>query len=286
MVKSRRRFFEGVKRIAKSRFAQVSIALLVASYCCFLFAYNYWRTPENVYEEIYWSLIDSGSARAVSMEGGLYFPQDYLPAFLNVFKNSNLTDMGAVWSKGTYASLDRFRGGDSIPADVLGGPETRFNVYYSKYFYRCDETWELVSGRHVRLPLIRVNREPYGYSERCLWFTYILMNESNYAEYLRCNNEDDYGPYLYVRSCPPEYVYCYYDLETNQLSFDIQHCEHMDDEEALELAEKVIKDVFLRDYFAANPDSKFTKENLGQWSLGEIEFSAPSESKEPEKDHG
>lgn len=282
--RNKERFLAGVKRFIRNPAGKALLALTLISYCCFLFVYNSWRSPENVYEEMYWSAIDSSSVSAATMQGGLYYPEDYLPAFLNIFKCSNITDMGAKWNSGDMVAVDRYSNGDYVWADKNGFQGYFLNSYYGRYVYECDERWELTSGKHVSLKLIEITREGSRSSSRALLFRFILMNEANNAESSIFQSKEKIGPTVYAKSLPPEYAVAKYDFESKKISASIQHCAHIDDDESIELLKRVISDVLLGGYFASNPDSAFNQKESGTWDWGEFTFEKVSMF-DPEKDH-
>lgn len=260
--------------------ALLLIDALLIVYLVVICCYKFSKSPESVFEEMYFSAIDCSSLSALGYEGGggVWPPRDYTLPALDPNIDYSLVAMGAKRSP-SLGSLDEVLFSRSNSGLLYEYPIDAFNDYYGRYLYEVDKDFSFASGRHGKLSVIEINREGTGEANRILYIDFTLLNASNCSEIALSKDGNT------VAAPPPVDARVWFDLDSNELSLTVSHCEHIGDEEAIESAKSVVFDVLIPDYLSASEVATYSLGNLGEWSWGEISV-RDANYVTSEKDHG
>lgn len=229
---------------------------LALAWLAFVPAYNAWRSPGNVFEEVYWGCVDEGCTRAVLCKGGVWYPGDYLPAFLNPFREEGTSGAGLEWSP-EFASLWRRSSGDRVN-DMDAGISSRFERYYGEWRASTDIQRELGSG---------VTAHVYDVDIATLGVSYLMReNRLVVSFYLEPRTESplqDEDPIAHAVFTIPVGSG---EVEARITSFNGAQ----DADRLVQVAKDILIDDLAGGYLALNESSTFSADDLGDWRWGEV----------------
>lgn len=236
---------------------------LVRIACCLLFAwllfvpaYNAWRSPKNVFEEAFWGCVDKSCTNAMLCEGGVWYPGDYLLAFLNPLREDSMNGVDMKRNP-LYRSLWKRLSGDPVN-DLDLDIDDRFDEYYGRWIVSTDiqrkidsDTIAYVSSVNVQtMGMSRIT------SENKLFISFELTSQADPSS--QGENSIGYANFtIHIGSG---------EIET----FIIWLYNSSPDLESLEQAAKdILIDDLTGEYFKLNEESAFGVDNLGDWKWGE-----------------
>lgn len=233
-------------------FLGIVIAILI-SYGAFLLIYNATRV-QNVFDEIYWGLVDVDSEDVVFQRHGLYNPGDYIWSYLNPFKLGNIEEAGMVKYDPEMASIHR-RGDNT----AMFGPAWAFSKFYGNYSfsipaYADPETGYLVDGE-VLVQAIE---------------SHISEEGNDLLEIDFCVYNKDYAE----RESPTDGlvadVTLLYEPGSKTMGADVLICDpDVSLEEAYRIGRDALIGVFLPEYFGCCASSSFSVDDLGDFAWGD-----------------
>jgi hypothetical protein len=223
--------------------------------------YQDYSVPQSVYEEMYWSCIESGADSALTMVAGFSSPYIYLPAFLDLNKDTTIKDMGFnPYIEDLPVDYDMYKMNFIIPSiENLYIPQETFDGSYGNWKIQdfpisVEDSYVEITGINIKLVTLCTAYWRTPARDRCLDIQVDVFYDSGSVE------EGEL-----VRG----YIFCY-DFESKAIHRKTRYTSELD-KTLLQIAKQVAMNDFPNEFISQNSASNFSSNDLGDVRYAENE---------------